>query len=490
MATISELNVRLGLLYKDFDASLKKVERDLERSGRKFSQLGNDLTLAVSAPLAALGAAAIKQAGEIESLKLAMTSTFESAGRSAAEAAKEVEALREAAKAPGLDFEQAVRGSIRLQGVGFSAEEARKVLKELANTISLTGGTAQELDAVTKQFAQIISKGRVLQEDVTILSENMPKIANLMQQAFGTASVEAIRKAGVTGKEFVTRIIEAAEGLPRVEGGIKNAFVNAGAEARNSLAKLGEAIVKSFDVKGKLEAVTNALQGAVKWFTRLSEGAQSTLVWMAAMAIAIGPLIKLYGFFSVGLGKAKVAIETLNKATVVSAKTYSDLSAAVQKGATAMPVLTAESIRATTAVKGLGLASAASVNSASKMKDVATAYIAPITKASTQAAFAMRLMNVAANAFVVIGIAAAIYSALDAMGAFTRQATKAQQVQEDLNETSKNAASSIAKEKSQVDLLIGVIQSETTSRESKLKALEDLRKISPQYFGDLREEEG
>lgn len=295
MATISELNVRLGLLYKDFDSALKKVERDLERSGRKFSQLGNDLTLAISAPLAALGAAAIQQAGEIESLKLAMQSAFQGAGRSAAEAATEVELLRKAAKAPGLDFEQAIKGSIRLQGVGLAAEEARTILERMANAISLTGGTAQELDSVTRQFAQIISKGRVLQEDITILSENMPIIAELMQKAFGTASVEAIRKAGVTGKEFVTRITEAAAALPKVEGGIKNALVNASAEARNALAKLGETLVKAFDLPKTLGGLTDALSGAVDWFDRLSDSAKAAVAQTGLFLVVLGPLVKVIG---------------------------------------------------------------------------------------------------------------------------------------------------------------------------------------------------
>jgi len=295
MATISELNVRLGLLYKDFDSSLKKVERDLERSGRKFSQLGNDLALSISLPLAALGASAIKQAGEIESLKLAMTSTFAAAGRSASDATKEVEALRQAAMAPGLDFEQAVRGSVRLQNVGFSAEQSRETLVQLANAIALTGGTAQELDGVTRQFAQIVSKGRILQEDITILSENMPKISSLMKDAFGTANVERLREMGVTGEEFVQKITAAAAVLPRVEGGIKNALVNAAAEARNSLATLGETIVNTFDVKGKLDTFTKALQSAVSWFASLSDATKSAIIQAGLFLVALGPAVKVMG---------------------------------------------------------------------------------------------------------------------------------------------------------------------------------------------------
>jgi tape measure domain-containing protein len=295
MATISDLNVRLGLLYKDFDSNLKKVERNLERSGRKFSQLGNDLALSISLPLAALGAAAIKQAGEIESLKLAMVSTFENAGKSAADATKEVELLRQAAKAPGLDFEQAIKGSIRLQGVGLAAEDARLILERMANAIALTGGTAEDLDGVTRQFAQMISKGRVLQEDVSIISERMPVIAELMQKAFGTRSVEAIRASGVSASEFVQKITEAAGSLKTVEGGIKNALVNAASEARNSLATLGETIVKTFDVKGKLDTFTNALQGVVSWFSGLSDATKGAIIQATLFVGILGPLVKIIG---------------------------------------------------------------------------------------------------------------------------------------------------------------------------------------------------
>lgn len=81
MATIAQLNVRLGLLSKDFEAQLKGVERTLQQTGQKFSRLGADLTAAVSFPLAGLGIAALKSAGDIEALRLALTATMEDAGR-------------------------------------------------------------------------------------------------------------------------------------------------------------------------------------------------------------------------------------------------------------------------------------------------------------------------------------------------------------------------------------------------------------------------
>lgn len=421
MATISELNVRLGLLYKDFDKSLTAVEKRLERSGRKFSQLGNDLTLAVTAPLAAIGAAAIQQAGEIESLKLAMVSTFDAAGRSAEEATAEVEALRQAAKEPGLDFEQAVRGSIRLQGVGIAAEEARRILGEMANAIALTGGTADDLDGVTRQFSQMIAKGRVLQEDVSILAERMPRISSLMQDAFGTASVEAIRASGVGAKEFVARITEAAAVLPRVEGGIKNALVNAGSEARNSLAKLGEAINKAFDIPKTLDQLTKGLASAVQWFENLDASTQRLIVQVGAFAVAAGPVVKVIGAMQ---GAAAQAISIFG-------------------------------------------------SFASGLKSVAGGMLTVVSSATN-----MRLAVIAATggvAAIVLGIAAAVTvlsDQFDAAGYATEQFANAQKA---VNEES-------AKEIGQLNKNINALKDVRTSTDDRKKAADALLSAYPEYL--------
>ena len=58
MASIADLNVRLGLIYKDFDKGMEQVKRRMRKDGRELSNLGDQLTVAVSLPLAAAGAAA------------------------------------------------------------------------------------------------------------------------------------------------------------------------------------------------------------------------------------------------------------------------------------------------------------------------------------------------------------------------------------------------------------------------------------------------
>lgn len=284
-----QLNVRVGLLFDE--KSLANIERQMRSSGQRLSRIGTDLSLSLSLPLAAFGATAIKSAGDIESLTLALKSQLGTADA----AAKELDKLTEAAKNPGIGVEQAVRGSIRLQGVGFAAEEARNVLIQMGNAIAATGGSAEELDAVTRQFAQMTSKGRVLQEDVSVLSENMPGLAQLMQKAFGTANVEAIRNMGISGKEFVTQITKAAEALPRVEGGIKNGIGNAIDSLKQSAAKVGFAINEAFDITGLIENVSSSVLALAEAFNSLSPAAKETALVIAGVVIAAGPLLKVYG---------------------------------------------------------------------------------------------------------------------------------------------------------------------------------------------------
>ncbi|RMG81340.1 MAG: hypothetical protein D6712_16465, partial [Chloroflexi bacterium] len=237
--TIKSLNVKLALLSKGFEAKLGRVERKIRTSGRRLSALGSELSTAVSLPLAAIGTAALKSAGDLEALQLALRSTMVGAGRSVADVNEELKQLRKAALAPGLDFEQAVKASIRLQNVEQSAEDARRTIIELANAVAMSGGTAQDLDGVTIQFAQMISKGKVMSADLRIIQERLPVVTKLMREAFGTTSAEDLQRMGVTGQQFVEAITNGMAGMERVSGGLQNSMVNAFVSMRLAAAELG-----------------------------------------------------------------------------------------------------------------------------------------------------------------------------------------------------------------------------------------------------------
>jgi tape measure domain-containing protein len=404
----NKLNASLVLDTAPFERSIRRMSITLDRMGKQLQNTGTALTQNLTVPIAGMGAAALKAFSDMEKLEKGLGAVM---GGSEA-AAIELENLKEAAKAPGLGFEEAVRGSIRLQAVGLSADEARGTLQAFGAAIAATGGTAQNLDSVQYQLTQMISKNRILQEDFGILQENVPLLGKAVENAFGTQNIELIRKTGISAKEFTDRITEALAALPETQaatGGLGNAFDNLQDELKFSFAELGRVVVSSVDLEGIMVKLADAVQGAVDWFKQLNPETQRTIVIIAAIVAGIGPLL-------IGLG------------SFIQLLSFS--------------------------VAGIG-----------KLAAAFTFLTGPVG------------LVVAAIGLVTLAFATA-NKTIDANLAARQK----------LLEVDKQAKESILAEKLQVERLIGVIKSENSSREEKIKALNRLKEISPAYFGQIKDE--
>ena len=404
----NRLNASLVLDTAPFERSIRRMSITLDRMGKQLQNTGTALTQNLTVPIAGMGAAALKAFSDMEKLEKGLSAVM---GGSEA-AAVELENLKEAARAPGLGFEEAVRGSIRLQAVGLSADEARGTLQAFGAAIAATGGTAQNLDSVQYQLTQMISKNRILQEDFGILQENVPLLGKAVENAFGTQNIELIRKTGISAKEFTDRITEALAALPETQaatGGLGNAFDNLQDELKFSFAELGRVVASSVDLEGIMAKLADAVQGAVDWFKQLNPETQRTIVIIAAIVAGIGPLL-------IGLG------------SFIQLLSFS--------------------------VAGIG-----------KLAAAFTFLTGPVG------------LVVAAIGLVTLAFATA-NKTIDANLAARQK----------LLEVDKQAKESILAEKLQVERLVGVIKSENSSREEKIKALNRLKEISPAYFGQINDE--
>lgn len=419
----SDLNVKVALDIREFNKGLREMQRTLQQTAESVGSIGNKLTLGLTAPLLAMGAAAIKSAGDLESLALGLQTVMTDAGYSVDQARMEMEKLREVGKNPGIDFEQAVKASLRLQGVGFSAAKARDTITQLANAIAAAGGDPQSLDRVTVQMAQMIGKGEVLASDLQVMKESLPSLATLMQKAFGKTTAEGIREAGINSEQFVAGITEQMRLMGRVPGGINNAIVNAGNSIKQFLAEIGQDLNDLFNISGNLDAFGNWLGGLSEGWRNLSRETKETIVQVIAFAAALGPAFKLVQF---GIG-------------------------VIQSVTAAMGALKTAQMAAS--VSGGGF--------------IAT----------------WKAMDAAVKT-TVIGAAVAVVLALGV--AFATAATKATALQE----VQQEANDAIRAEKLETERLVKTLESETSTRDEKLKALNKLQQISPEYFGQLRIENG
>lgn len=290
----NKLNVVIGANIESLQKELAKVEKSLQRFGRKMQQIGTDLTQTLTVPIAGLGAASLKAFSDIERLEKGLIALMGSSEAAKAEMVK----LREVAKLPGLGFEEAIKGSVSLQAVGFSADKARETLLAFGKAVAVSGGTREDFNEVIYQLAQMNSKGKILAEDFKVLQSRIPILGTLLQDAFGTRNIAAIRDSGVGAAEFTQAIIDAAnksQVLSNVTGGLGNAFENFKDSTKIAFATLGQSLATAFDAQGFLDRLALTIQSAADAFSRLSPATQKFIAFAGLAVAAVGPLVLIIG---------------------------------------------------------------------------------------------------------------------------------------------------------------------------------------------------
>jgi tape measure domain-containing protein len=274
---------------KKVDQSVKSLTERLSKVGEVAGHLGGALTAGISTPLLAIGSAAVKATVELDSLKRGLTAVAGSSG----EAEKQLVRLKEVAKLPGLGFNEAIQGSIRLQAAGFSANQAEKALKEFGNAIATIGGGKEQLDGVTLALSQIASKGKVSAEEINQLNERLPQIRQAMITAFGTADTEILQKAGITANEFIDTITDVFSRDQRVGDTLKNQFENAQQKISESLDRIGRSIAPR--VADIFEKIAGAVDSLTSAFDRLPKEKQDFLTNLGLGAAFVGPALAAAG---------------------------------------------------------------------------------------------------------------------------------------------------------------------------------------------------
>ncbi len=321
-----------------FKAAMGEVSSSLDATGRKaalvsdvFGRMGTAMTLGITVPAIAAGAAVIRAASNMEALKKGLDSVATAADTTE----DQLKRLKEVAKLPGLGFSEAIQGSVRLQSAGFSANLAERSLKAFGNALATVGRGKADLDGVSLALTQIASKGKISAEEINQLAERVPQIRKAMQAAFGTADTEIIQKAGIGATEFVTKVVVELEKLKSVTGGTKNSLENLG-DTFNALAvRIGEKFLPIVNATiPKLEKLAIGVADLADGFTNLPEPIQNTALALGALLIAAGPVTGAVGKIIGAIGSIKgvagvagVALGSLFGAAVIAsiAQTMTDL---------------------------------------------------------------------------------------------------------------------------------------------------------------------
>jgi tape measure domain-containing protein len=317
---LASVSVVLGAEISGFRAAMANARKDL--SGLvKFSEglkdIGTSLTQYVTAPLALFSGAAVAASGKIEGLKKGLEAiTLQELGKQGVTGLTAVRAateqtttrlahLQEIAKLPGLGFEGAVTGDVRLRAVGIGAEQSAKSIRAFANAIATTGGGKSEFDRVTVQLAQLSAKGKVLAQDLRPIIEAAPAVSGALQRLYGTVDSETISaslaKQGKSSTDFIAVLTDELAKLPQVTGGLKNQLENFVDTGTLALAKFGDGISQALNLPGILAGLSSFVERAANAFAGLSPGVKTLVVALGGIAAAVGPVLVAVGTLGAAL---------------------------------------------------------------------------------------------------------------------------------------------------------------------------------------------
>lgn len=297
MPVLSNLIVRIGASTDDFDKKVNASLNKIKRFGATISEAGQALSIGFSAPVIAAGAAALNAAMQMESLEKGLAATM----KSTSAAATELERLKEVSKLPGLGLKEAVQGSIRLQTLGSTADESRRIMRELGNALAVVGGGKEDFSEVIRQLSQMAAVGKVTKENLDPIVERIPQIAAIIKEKFGAAALgdpaKTFERMGISAQQFIGVVVSELEKGGRAGGDLKTSMENLREEVFATAAEFGKSLVPigKTVVKDVLTPMVERAKELATAFNNLTPETKSFVVEAAAAGVALSGAVLIIG---------------------------------------------------------------------------------------------------------------------------------------------------------------------------------------------------
>lgn len=314
--TATETLTKLGT---SVNASMKKMEELGEASkalGGTMSKFGTAMSVGITLPLVAAGAAAVQSAASMEMLNAEFTTLLGDGDKAAAM----LESLAKAAAKTPFALEDLSQASKTMLAFGLSADE---VLPNLQMLGDVAGGNSEKLKSLTLAFSQIQSTGKLMGQD----------LLQLINAGFNPLQTIS-EKTGETMAELKKRMEQGAVSAGEVSDAFKTATSEGGlffgGMERASQTFSGRlstlkddmtAVARQFGevMLPALSDMLNVVSGIVQSFSNFDDATKETIIKVGLMVAAIGPLIAGFGKLLVLIPELVTAIKLLTGPQVMGA---------------------------------------------------------------------------------------------------------------------------------------------------------------------------
>ena len=323
---LESLNKDLKSIEKPSIKVFDKISKNLETIGDISTKAGTALTVGVTAPLIALGTAGVKYNAQMEDFEANLTTLLGNA-----DDAKDMLAdLKEMANTTPFETTDLLEATQMMLGFGLETNKTKGYLQTLGD---ISMGNSEKLMSLTLAFSQIGASGKATMEDINqmidagfnplqIISEKTGKsMAELRDEVSkGEISFEDISGAMEDATSEGGRYYKAMEKASKTMNGKLSSAIDA---LKTALGELTESL---------LPIVTKGVEKITEWanaFSNLDKESQQTILMIAGIGVAIGPVLTVIGKLSTGIGSAIKILGTFGTAINVTRGITTSTSTAV-----------------------------------------------------------------------------------------------------------------------------------------------------------------
>lgn len=296
--------------------TLQKLGTSFVNVGQKIEQVGQKVSI-LSGAIAGIGAMGVKYNASLETYTKAF-STFLGSAEKGEGAVKEI---LEMSKTSPFDTKSLVQANQMLVTTGISADDSRKTISALADTIALTGGSNDTLVRMASNLQQIQNVGKASATDIRQFGYAGIDIYGLLSETTGK-SVKQLKKMDITYEQLSQALQKgASEGGKYYQG--QEAMANTLNGSISKLKKSFEELVGELteSVNPIIQQLADKLQGAVNWVKGLSQEQKDLITKVGMFLAVIGPAIlivgKVVGIIGLIITKVGVVISFIGKAIAV-----------------------------------------------------------------------------------------------------------------------------------------------------------------------------
>lgn len=343
-----------GYRLMDLSDALKEVEeraRQVDDSldgftslGSRLQKVGLALSIGITAPIVAMGTAALEAGGKLEQTEVAFTGLLKSGEKAAAF----LEQLKQFAATTPFEFPELTNAAKRMLALGFSAEQLIPTLKTIGDAAAGLGAGAEGVNRIVLALGQMQAKGKVMSQEMNQLAEVGIRAWDMLAHELGVSVSQAM--------EMVEhRSVTAAQGIKAILAGMAKDF---GGQMENQsktllgvwsnikdkitfvLQDVGKALLPWAKLAASAVMPLLEMIGSVaKAFSDLPMPIQAVVVGVAGLAAGVGPLLIVVGTALKLMVDFTASLTAFELASAAAAAEMPALAIATEGAATSIKVL-------------------------------------------------------------------------------------------------------------------------------------------------------